>query len=91
MNLVEAEDDKSDSNSNSQITDIHARIGDHRDKAKILVIAKGKADEIINHPAGYNSVECHQAYVSCEGKISVDLPLLTWLFQFLIHADRAGL
>ena len=49
----------------------------------------GSHVEIVQHPARHGGVEHHQQIAADEGKVAVDVPLLTGLFEGLIGAHRA--
>ena len=88
---IEAQHREAQHHGDQQIDHIDAGVGDHGHKAQIGGLPAEEAHEVIHHPAGDHGVEGHQGNVAQEGEIPVDMPLLTGLFQLLIHPDRAGL
>ena len=88
---IEAQHQEAEDDSDQHIDNVDARIGDHTHEAEISVLADQELNKIIDHPAGDDGIERHQGDVAKQGKVAVDVPLLAFLFQLVIHPDRACL
>ena len=88
---VEAQDCKADGNNDQHKGHIDTGVGDHTDKTQVGGLTDNKLVEVVQDPAGNYGVEAHQADVTEQGQIAVDMPLLTGLLQLLIHLNRACL
>ena len=88
---VKAQHAEAEQHRDGQIGHVDPGIRDHAYEAQIRASAGEELHEVIHHPAGHNRVERHQREVSDQRQISVDMPLLTGFFQFVIHAHRARL
>ena len=88
---IKAQNAEAQHDRDQQINDVHAGVRDHLHEAEVRALAEQELHEVIHHPAGDDGVERHQGDVAEQGKIAVDVPLLTGLLQLLIHAHGAGL
>ena len=96
---VKAQHREADGNGDGEIGHIDAGVGDHADKSASLFkkpghlagLAGEELDKVVNHPAGDDRVEGHQRDIAQQAEIAVDMPLLTGLFELLVHLDGTRL
>ena len=88
---IKAQHNKAKNNSNCQIAYVDRRVRDHCNEAEICALSEKEHHEIVHHPARNDRIERHQSNIAEKCNVSVDMPLMTGFFQFLIHFHRACL
>ena len=88
---IKAEDQEAKRHCDEHEPNIQSGVRDHRTKPQRLILPDEEHNKIIDDPAGNDSIKSHEAYISEQSKISVNVPFLPGLLEFLIHSHRTRL